>query len=159
MGYVMTYARRYDEAIDAPDKALRLHPGLGAAHRYLASVYRLTGRHDMAIAADQRAIHMGDPHGPVDLATSPAAAGRAAQALEALAPLLGQARRVRDGAVYPALVYTTLGRVDEAFAWLEEAYSNRDPWLPFLAVHPEFDRLHTDPRFDALVRRVGIPVR
>ena len=159
MGYLMTYARRYDEAIDALNDALRLEPRLGAAHRYLASVYRLTGRHEMAIAADQRAIELGDPHGPVDLAASLASAGRTVQVLEALQPLISQAKRVRDGALYIALVYTALGRTNDAFAWLTEAYSNRDPWLPFPAVNPEFDRLHADPRFDALVKRIGIPIR
>jgi TolB-like protein/Tfp pilus assembly protein PilF len=159
MGYVMTYARRYDEALVAINECLRLQPGLGAAHRYLASVYRLTGRYDMAIAADQSAIKLGDPHGPVDLAASLAAAGRTSEATQALVPVVAHARKVRDGAFYIALAYTTMGRVDEAFMWLEEAYSNRDPWMPFLAVHPEFDRLHADPRFDALVRRIGIPIR
>jgi TolB-like protein/tetratricopeptide (TPR) repeat protein len=158
-GYITTYGRRYDEAIDALNTALRLEPGLGAAHRYLASVYRLTGRPDMAIAADREAIRLGDPHGPVDLATSLAAAGRTAEAVQALEPVIAHARKVRDGAFYIAIAYTTLGRIDEAFTWLDEAYSNRDPWLPFLAVHPEFDRLHADPRFNALVRRIGIPIR
>jgi hypothetical protein len=113
----------------------------------------------MAIAADREAIRLGDPHGHVDLTTSLAAAGRAPEAVKALGPVIAHARQVRDGAFYIAIAYTTLGRKDEAFAWLEEAYSNRDPWLPFLAVHPEFDRLHGDPRFDALVRRIGIPIR
>jgi serine/threonine-protein kinase len=158
-GYIMTYARRYNEAIDALTMVLRLQSDLGAAHRYLASVYRLTGRLDMAIAADRQAIQLGDPHGPVDLATSLAAAGRTVEAVQMLGPVIAHARQVRDGAFYIALVYATLGRNDEAFAWLEEAYSNRDPWLPFLAVHPEFDRLHGDPRFDDLVRRIGIPIR
>jgi tetratricopeptide (TPR) repeat protein len=113
----------------------------------------------MAIAADREAIRLGDPHGPVDLATSLAAAGRTAEAVQALEPVIAHARKVRDGAFYIAIAYTTLGRIDEAFTWLDEAYSNRDPWLPFLAVHPEFDRLHADPRFNALVRRIGIPIR
>jgi serine/threonine-protein kinase len=159
MGYTLTYARRYDEAIDALNTALRLEPGLGAIHRYLASLYRLTGRLDMAIAADREAIRLGDPHGHVDLTTSLAAAGRAAEAVKELGPVIARARQVRDGAFYIAMTYATMGRKDEAFAWLEEAYSNRDPWLPFLAVHPEFEELHADPRFDALVRRIGIPTR
>jgi TolB-like protein/Tfp pilus assembly protein PilF len=158
-GWMMTYARRYDEAVDALATAIRLESGLGAAHRDLASVYRLTGRLDMAIAADREAIKLGDPYGPVDLATSLAAAGRTAEAVQTLGPVIADARQVGDGAFYIALAYTTLGNDDEAFAWLEDAYSNRDFWLPLLAVHPEFDRLHADPRFDALVRRIGIPIR
>jgi hypothetical protein len=40
---------------------------------------------------------------------------------------------------------------------LEQAYDNRDQWMLYLKVDPHMDRLRTDPRFQDLVRRVGIP--
>lgn len=46
---------------------------------------------------------------------------------------------------------------DSTFAWLEEAYKQHDLNLVFLKVWPEFDSLHSDPRFQDLVRRIGIP--
>ena len=55
-----------------------------------------------------------------------------------------------------AQIHAPLGEVDEAMEWLERAYAERDPWLVWLKVNPCFDRIRTDPRFIAMVRRVGL---
>ena len=52
---------------------------------------------------------------------------------------------------------TKLGEFDEAFAWLEHAYERRES-LADLAVDPGWDPLRSDPRFDELLVRVGLPV-
>jgi len=159
LGFTLTYAREYDDAVAALEQALDLEPAFGAAHRYLASVYRLTGQVDLAVEADRMAIALGDPIGQVDLAASLAAAGDREEALTVLEPFVAEVRQLQDWALNVALVYAYLGDVDEAFAWLDEAYEYRDQWLPFLNVNPEFDVLRADPRFDELVARVGIPTR
>ncbi len=46
---------------------------------------------------------------------------------------------------------------DEALAWLERAYQDRNPWLPFMQVEPRLDPLRSDPRFQDLVRRMNFP--
>jgi hypothetical protein len=53
-------------------------------------------------------------------------------------------------------IYAGLGESDQAFEWLERAYQARDPKLPFLKVHPRWDSLRADPRFDDLLRRMGL---
>ena len=55
-----------------------------------------------------------------------------------------------------AMIYTGLGEKDQAFAWLEKAYTDRVWRLPFLNVEPRFDSLRSDPRFADLVLRVGL---
>jgi hypothetical protein len=50
-----------------------------------------------------------------------------------------------------------LGERDAAFAELERAYASREGDLAFLRVDPRYDPLRDDPRFDELVRRIGIP--
>ena len=55
-----------------------------------------------------------------------------------------------------ALVYAALGDKDRAFEWLEAAFEERDWWMPMLTVEPLFDPLRDDPRFEDLVKRVGI---
>jgi hypothetical protein len=50
-----------------------------------------------------------------------------------------------------------LGEKDEAFAWLNRAYQERSYLLTYLTVDERLDKLHADPRFDELVRRVGLP--
>jgi hypothetical protein len=49
-----------------------------------------------------------------------------------------------------------LGEKDEAFAWLEKAYQQREYELTLLRVSPEMDNLRSDPRFPDLLRRVGL---
>ncbi len=56
-----------------------------------------------------------------------------------------------------AYVYSSLGRKDRAFVWLEKAYERRSFRMIFLAVDPRFDSLHSDPRFADLLRRIGLP--
>jgi serine/threonine-protein kinase len=55
-----------------------------------------------------------------------------------------------------AWIHIALGQEDDAFAWLEKAYDARDYELEFLACAPVYDPLRDDPRFDDLLRRVGL---
>ncbi len=54
-----------------------------------------------------------------------------------------------------ALVQAELGDRDQAFTALDQAVADRSNWLGWLKLDPRFENLHGDPRFDALVRRVG----
>jgi serine/threonine-protein kinase len=53
--------------------------------------------------------------------------------------------------------YAWAGENDSAFQWLERAYDARSPMLLHTPASPHFDSLHSDPRFDALMQRIGIP--
>jgi hypothetical protein len=55
-----------------------------------------------------------------------------------------------------AMLHTALGDKDQAFAWLEKAYLARSSYMTSLKVLPGYDPLRSDPRFDSLVRRVGL---
>ena len=55
-----------------------------------------------------------------------------------------------------AMIYAALGEGDQAFEWLEKAYAQRDLYLPFVNVQPSYDPLRDDPRFDDLLRRIGL---
>jgi hypothetical protein len=54
------------------------------------------------------------------------------------------------------VLYSALGERDKAFAALERAYAAHDYQLQYLG-YPEFDSLRSDPRFQELIRRVGLP--
>src|SRR5262245_39264364 len=83
-------------------------------------------------------------------------AGRRGEALAMLEGLrqLSSTRYVSPYAV--ALVHVGLGDRDQALAWLEKAYVERSDYMPYLSREPMLDRLRSDPRFAALVRRVGL---
>ena len=55
-----------------------------------------------------------------------------------------------------AVVYAGLDDKDKAFAWLEKAFEDRSVFLVFLKLEPLMESLHSDPRWSALERRVGI---
>ena len=57
-----------------------------------------------------------------------------------------------------AILYGALGELDEAFAWLEKAYQERDPELTYLNVPGRrFEPLRHDPRFRKMLVRMGLP--
>ncbi len=56
-----------------------------------------------------------------------------------------------------AVFYAKLNERDEAFRWLEKAFEDRDAGMAFLKVAPEWDNLRSDPRFQDLLRRIGLP--
>ena len=56
-----------------------------------------------------------------------------------------------------AVIYAGLGNKDDTFVWLNRAYEERSYLLMYLTVDERLDSLHSDPRFDELVRRVGLP--
>jgi hypothetical protein len=57
-----------------------------------------------------------------------------------------------------ALVYVGLRDNDQALAWLEKTCDERFVRLAYLNVEPIWDPIRSDPRFAAVIKRVGIPV-
>jgi adenylate cyclase len=56
-----------------------------------------------------------------------------------------------------AKIYISLGDKDKAFHWLEKAYEERDGFTDELAVSPMFASVRSDPRYQALVKKIGFP--
>jgi hypothetical protein len=56
-----------------------------------------------------------------------------------------------------AQIYAYAGENDRVLEWLERAFEQRDPNLPYVGVHPDFDNVRDEPRFRELVRRMNFP--
>ncbi len=56
-----------------------------------------------------------------------------------------------------AEAYVGLGQKDQALTWLERAYGEHDQYLVYVASNPSLDPLHSEPRFQALLRRMNFP--
>jgi hypothetical protein len=56
-----------------------------------------------------------------------------------------------------ATVYMGLGKREETLTWLERAAELRAGWMLYLAIDPTFKQLHTEPRFRALLDKIGLP--
>ena len=57
---------------------------------------------------------------------------------------------------YIAGIYLSLGEKEQALAWLERAYEARGDYLVFVKVDPLWDSLRSEPRFQDLMRRIGL---
>jgi len=156
----LIHAGRYDEAYAALRRALELDPNLVNAHLYLAWLYGLTGKGDLAIAESRRAIELGYPFGQALLAQSYAEAGRKAEAATPLKEAIEQSKRLHAGALFIAFAFEALGDKEQTFSWLEESYKEHEAILVFLNNWPfHNDSWRADPRFQDLVRRIGIPTQ
>ena len=56
-----------------------------------------------------------------------------------------------------AAIFASLNDTEQAFKSLQKAYEDQDYRLPFLNADTRFDRLHSDPRYPDLLRRIGLP--
>ena len=78
-------------------------------------------------------------------------------ARQVLGQLAALARQRYIPALAFAVVHVGLDEKDQAFAWLDKAYDERANRLAYLAFEPTLARLRSDPRFDDLLRRIGLP--
>jgi serine/threonine protein kinase/tetratricopeptide (TPR) repeat protein len=147
-----TYARRYDEAVTQCLAALELDPNFKWAQLNLANTYLLKG--DYAEARPVMAKLGCDTACTAMAEETNGAPGRSG----AFDSWLKMQKEPQE-AFSLAQSYAALGRKDQAFASLEKAYRLRsDPHgITFTAVDPHFDRIRSDPRFDAFLRHAGLP--
>ncbi|MFZ0818491.1 MAG: protein kinase [Candidatus Acidiferrales bacterium] len=159
LGGRLDLAGRENEAIEQIQKTLEMDPTFAPAHNRLGWAYLGKGMNEEAIAEFQKEVALSgsDPEESVDLGFAYAVMGKRAEAKRIFAKLK---RKREHGFVSPAslgIISGALGEKDEAFAWLDKAYELRDPQLTYLKVGPKFTLLRSDPRFQDLLRRMGLP--
>jgi TolB-like protein/DNA-binding winged helix-turn-helix (wHTH) protein/Tfp pilus assembly protein PilF len=146
-----------DEAIQQSRKTIDMDPAFPAAHNQLAQGYLAKHMYAEAIAELQKAIQLsGDsPIFTANLARAYVAANKKADAVDLLNDLKLSSVPGFPFAAEIAMVYTALGDKVQAMTWLEKGYEER--FNPGVLLRPCFDPLRSEPRFQALVRRIGLP--
>ena len=154
---ILYYARQYDRAIEQYRAVVAMEPGVGHAH-IAVSAYAQKGQFVNALAEIDRWRRSQD--GPWTWAFEAYVCGRAGQmarARYALAKFQETNRRWKtDPAGMLALAYIGIGDKDKALAWLEKAVDEHSSAVLGLKVDPTYDTLRSDPRFQDLLRRVGL---
>ena len=159
LGFNLMFARRYDEAIRQLRIAVAVDPDFFWSHEYLGRT--LAQKHQWAEALAElrtaRAITGAfTPEIDSELGRIYADSGDRAAAVKVLSQLEEQRRASFFPAYEVAIVHAGLGQTDEALRLLEDAYAERGLWMSWLGVDPDLDQLRSDPRFKALLRKVGL---
>lgn len=159
LGWHHLYSRQYEKAIEQCLKTLELDSTFILAHMFLGQGYEQLGRFSDAIASFERIVELSQRY-PVYLAElghAYAAAGRRADALKIVDELNAMSASRYVGARGIAEIHIALDNPDQAFAWLDKAFAQRNGWLIHTRENPRYDSLRSDPRYLDLVRRMNFP--
>jgi serine/threonine protein kinase/TolB-like protein/Tfp pilus assembly protein PilF len=156
VGEVYLYSGRYDEAIVELEKAHAVNPNAG--NYYGGHAHWEKGNYEEALESWE-AYRGPEPVFEVGLARHDAVTGQGDKALEVIEEWKD---RWEQGAVdtfipwYIATVYTDLGEPEQALDWLERASESRLGFFVYVKVDPVFYPLHEEPRFQALLEKMGL---
>ena len=149
-----------ERAIVEATVSLDIDDRVGDAFNARGWAYLALGEEEKALEDFKRHVAVQN-RSPSSLASLAHGHARLGQREEALA-LIEEIKSLREEGFVPpeeiGHVYAALGEVDEAFRWLEEGFSARSRGLIFLGNHRAWENIAGDPRFDALMQRVGLPV-
>jgi TolB-like protein/DNA-binding winged helix-turn-helix (wHTH) protein/Tfp pilus assembly protein PilF len=153
---ILLIAHFYDESLQQSRRTIDIDPAFALAHNQLAEAYLQKHMRDDAIAEFQKAVQLSEasPICTANLARAYAAAGRKVEAGQLLTALKQRANPAYSNATEIAMVYAALGDKAQAMTWLERGYDER--FNPGVLLRPGFDSLRADPRFRAMVNRVGL---
>ena len=154
-GNRLLVARRYDEAIEAAKRSIELDETRPGGYVLLGDIYATKGQFHEAVAAFEEGVKLGagSPDTQIYMGAAYAKAGEREKAQAILKQL--ETRKEYVSAAL-AVLYLALGEREKALARLERGYAEHDNQLQFLRSDPNFDPLRGDPRFQELMRRVGL---
>ena len=157
--WVYYFARRYDDAIEQYKRTLEMEPNFAIARVLMGGTYLQLQQYDAAIANIEQAIELTKRSSTEMVGMLGHAfgmAGRRDEAQAILAELLSSSQQRYVSPFDIATVYVGLGDTEQAFEWLEKAYSGRSQWMVGLGVDPRLDSIRSDARFESFLRRLKL---
>jgi DNA-binding winged helix-turn-helix (wHTH) protein/TolB-like protein/Flp pilus assembly protein TadD len=155
---ILCYADRYDEAVEQCRKTLELDPNFSMAHAQLGVAYWGKGMYREALGPLQRAVEL-EGEGSVrmiQLAMGYGFAGQKDKAQEFLKRLRKRAKTEYVDPTWFAGLYAALGDKEKALDWIEKAYDERSVTATGLLVDTRFNTLRSEPRYQAVLSRMGL---
>jgi TolB-like protein/DNA-binding winged helix-turn-helix (wHTH) protein/Tfp pilus assembly protein PilF len=152
LGWILYFARRYEEAVLHLQRAFELEPRSVVVNSRLGIVYAQMGRYDEAIATFEKIKELAPKAGDfirAGIAHVYALTGSQREARQMIS-------QVKKDSIGTAAVYAALGDKDEAFRILEKAVEERQPIVALKEI-PTLEKLHSDPRWKVLLRRMNFP--
>jgi TolB-like protein/DNA-binding winged helix-turn-helix (wHTH) protein/Flp pilus assembly protein TadD len=156
MADLLLVARFYEQSAQQSRKTIEMDPGFALGHYLLGQSFAQQHMYNEAIAELQKAIALssGNTTFASGLAYVYAISGKKPEAAKILEDLKARSNHGSPNAPEIALVYVGLQQNDEAMSWLERAYEER--FNPSILLRPCFDRLRSEPRFQELLRLIGV---
>jgi len=151
-------ARDYEESERLAKHYLASQPDDPWEHTILGWTYEQLRMPDEAISELKKTVEItkGDSFFLAALGNAYGAAGRRADAEQVLETLMDRSKKSYVSPFDIALIYTSLGEKDSAFAWLDKAANERSTFLIYSKWEPRLDPLRSDPRFGKLLREIGL---
>ena len=161
IGWAFYMARRYDDAIEQLRRTVELDPNYPVTYWILGLLLRKMGRYELAIAEGEKGLKLsgGSSLMRAALAQTFATAGRRKKAIQILDDLTKLTKQKYVAPYFFAGIHIGLGEDDRAIEYLEKSYEEHSHWLIYLHIDPSMDGLRSNPRFQDLLRRVGLPLR
>jgi len=159
IGYPIYYAGRYDEAIEHFQKALELDPSFAWSYLWIGQAQLEQGKNDDALTNIQKAIALseGNIRMQATLGYAYAKVGNRAEAERIIEQLRARSKEIYISPYFIAVIYAGLNEKDQTFEWLEKAFEERQPYMILIGAEPVFENVRTDPRFQNLKARIGLP--
>jgi tetratricopeptide (TPR) repeat protein len=166
MGVTYYFAGDYQASYQQFQRTIEMDPTFPLAHQYFFWVLAGTGRYEQAIQEYQKGELLGGSS-PEQAAADASAMLRAFKSggekgfwqhrLEVVLNTQKQANGSVSASTLASL-YAQVGDKDKAFEWLDKAYDERDGQdISLLKCDPAFKKWHADPRYGAMLRRMGLP--
>ena len=159
VGWVYFRARRFPEAIAEYQRGVSLDPTYVQGHMRLADAYLAVGRFDDAISESETVVRLSNRNlaDVMTLERMKLLARRPNEFNRRLDELITLSAKGYTSPATVANAYFATGRNKEGFVWLQRAFDERTNNMAYLAVEPVYDAVRDDPRFQALLRAIGLP--
>ena len=156
LGFII--ARQYEQAIEILQRVLEIVPNDPSSMANLGLVYAKKGTYEEAIAILKRGADLF-PENPFLLSALGYAygvAGKQDEAQKIVNRFIEISKEKYFSPMFISRVYAGMGDVDKAIEWLEKGYEERDPVVCVVKSVPSHDYMHSDPRFQALLKKMGL---
>jgi len=159
LAQVLLIFDRVDEAIERLERVVQVDPNHMVSYIELADAFGRKRDHKRAVAAAERAAELSRGRVDVTAAVLTIAVARSGDITRARKLLQELTEGAQSGYVFPfwlAAVHAALGEVDRAYEYLAEAQRDRDPNLLFITAAPRDVGLQRDPRYEQVLREIGL---
>ena len=158
VGRQLYFARQYTSAIEQFQKTLQMDQNFVPAQHAIEAAYEQNGMYKDAVAQRQKVLTLsGNPDLAAAIGADYARSGYPGVMQSWLEGLKEVSKRGYVSGYNIAQIYAQLGEKTQALVWLDQAFNQRDSKLTYVKVEPAFDQLRTDPQFQQLVQRLGMP--